>query len=208
MSNKIWVVYLLRCFDNTLYCGITNDLNSRLIDHNSGKGAKYTRSRRPVELVDVSAATTKSEALKLEYKIKRLPVDKKLAELARKENRMTLKQGLKTLQSEIKKLEKNLAKLTKAMGAVQEPKTRKAPKTKPVRAKTPEVTAAQSAPARTTATAKVLDMIKKAENGVGAATLIKETGFEDQKVRNILTRLFKDGKVKRAGRGIYMVAEG
>ena len=81
MSNKNWIVYLVRCSDNSLYCGISNDIKSRVIEHNSGKGAKYTRSRRPVELVSISDEMTKSEALKLEYRIKRLPADEKLVEL-------------------------------------------------------------------------------------------------------------------------------
>ena len=85
MAKNNWVVYLLRCSDNSLYCGITNDLSSRLKDHNSGKGAKYTCSRRPVELVANSPQMAKSEALKLEYNIKRLPADKKLSVLTGKE---------------------------------------------------------------------------------------------------------------------------
>lgn len=91
MMKNNWVVYLLRCSDNTLYCGITNDLDSRLIGHNSGKGAKYTRSRRPVELVGISPEMTKNEALKMEYKIKRLPADKKIFELSGKYSAATLK---------------------------------------------------------------------------------------------------------------------
>ena len=90
MSDKNWVAYLVRCSDNSLYCGISNDIENRLIEHNSGIGAKYTRSRRPVVLVDISPEMTKSEALKLEYKIKRLPVDKKLARLTRKEKVTTI----------------------------------------------------------------------------------------------------------------------
>jgi putative endonuclease len=85
MVKNNWVVYLLRCSDNSLYCGITNDLISRLKDHNSGKGAKYTRSRRPVELVANSPQMAKSEALKLEYNIKRLPAGEKISKLAGKE---------------------------------------------------------------------------------------------------------------------------
>jgi len=81
MTDEKWVVYLVRCSDNSLYCGISNDFERRLIGHNSGKGAKYTKSRRPVELVGISPEMTKSEALKLEYRIKRTPVDKKIAEL-------------------------------------------------------------------------------------------------------------------------------
>ena len=82
MSDKRWVVYLVRCSDQTLYCGISNDLENRMTEHNAGKGAKYTRSRRPVKVVGVSPAMTKSEALKLEYKIKKLPAERKLSELA------------------------------------------------------------------------------------------------------------------------------
>jgi putative endonuclease len=53
------------------------------MEHNSGTGAKYTKSRRPVELVGIGSEMTKSEALKLEYRIKQLPSDKKIAELIR-----------------------------------------------------------------------------------------------------------------------------
>ena len=96
-SNKKWVVYLVRCSDNSLYCGISNDLKNRLLDHNSGKGAKYTRSRRPVKLVGVSSKLTKSEAFKLEYRIKQLPADRKIAELTRKEEERSVEQDLKAL---------------------------------------------------------------------------------------------------------------
>jgi len=81
MLKNNWVVYLLRCSDNSLYCGITNDLSSRLRDHNSGKGAKYTRSRRPVQLIANSLQMDRSEALKLEYNIKRLPAGKKISRI-------------------------------------------------------------------------------------------------------------------------------
>lgn len=74
------------------------------MDHNAGKGAKYTRSRRPVELVGVSSEMTKSKALKLEFKIKRLPADKKLSEFIGHENAMTMKQDLKAVQKDFKVL--------------------------------------------------------------------------------------------------------
>ena len=61
--NKNWVVYLVRCADQSLYCGITNNLEKRLEAHNLGKGAKYIRSRIPVELFGNSSEMTKSEAL-------------------------------------------------------------------------------------------------------------------------------------------------
>lgn len=81
MTNRKWVVYLLRCVDGSLYCGITNNLEKRLLKHNSGKGAKYTRSRTPVKLVGVSSEMTKNEALKLEYRLKRTPASDKMAAL-------------------------------------------------------------------------------------------------------------------------------
>jgi putative endonuclease len=83
MTERKWKVYLLRCADNSLYCGITHDIQSRVDVHNSGKGAKYTRSRRPVELVAATKSMTKSQALTLESMIKRMPADEKIAALKR-----------------------------------------------------------------------------------------------------------------------------
>ncbi|MBR2444422.1 MAG: GIY-YIG nuclease family protein [Clostridia bacterium] len=70
--------YILRCADNTLYCGWTNDLEKRLKTHNEGKGAKYTRSRLPVTLIYYEEFETSVEAQRREYQIKRLPRKKKL----------------------------------------------------------------------------------------------------------------------------------
>ena len=84
MNKKEWVVYLVRCADESLYCGITNDIERRLVAHNSGKGAKYTKSRIPVEMAGVSSKMTKSEALKLERRIKQVPSGKKVFELTQK----------------------------------------------------------------------------------------------------------------------------
>ena len=72
MINEIWFVYLLKCSDDTLYCGITNDLDKRIAKHNANKGAKYTKGRTPVTLFKSFECNSKSEALKLEYKIKQL----------------------------------------------------------------------------------------------------------------------------------------
>ena len=69
MSEKNWAVYLIRCSDNYLYYDIINNLKNRFVEHNQGKGAKYTRSRRPVKLVGICPEMTKSEALKLEHRI-------------------------------------------------------------------------------------------------------------------------------------------
>lgn len=70
--GKQWCVYIVECSDDTLYTGCTNDLDKRLLDHNAGKGAKYTRPRLPVKLMWSQNVASKSEALKLEYKIKQL----------------------------------------------------------------------------------------------------------------------------------------
>lgn len=72
-------VYILRCRDGTLYTGITDDVERRLKAHNSGKGAKYTRGRGPVELVYREEQPDKSAALKREIAIKKLPREGKLA---------------------------------------------------------------------------------------------------------------------------------
>lgn len=74
-----YYVYLLRCGDGTLYTGYTDDVERRLAVHQSGKGAKYTRSRLPVELVYSEALPDKSAALRREAAIKKLPREKKLA---------------------------------------------------------------------------------------------------------------------------------
>ena len=65
-------VYIVRCSDQTLYTGWTNHLEKRIEAHNAGKGAKYTKARRPVELVYFETFEHKSVALKREYQIKQL----------------------------------------------------------------------------------------------------------------------------------------
>lgn len=74
--------YIIRCKDDTLYCGWTNDLKKRLASHNAGKGAKYTRSRHPVALVYFEIFETKEEAMSREFAIKRLSRQEKLALIA------------------------------------------------------------------------------------------------------------------------------
>ena len=73
-----WCCYLLQCADNTLYCGITNDLDKRLAAHNTGEGAKYTRGRTPVKLLYCEPCADKSAALKREMQIKKMPRSEKL----------------------------------------------------------------------------------------------------------------------------------
>ncbi|WP_087974012.1 GIY-YIG nuclease family protein [Oceanobacillus rekensis] len=66
------IVYILRCKDDSLYTGYTNNLENRLNMHESGKGAKYTRGRGPFKVVYVETFSTKEEAMKMEYQIKKL----------------------------------------------------------------------------------------------------------------------------------------
>lgn len=81
--EKTWIVYILRCKDDTLYTGITDDLARRIAAHNSGKGAKYTRGRGPVEVVYTEVLESYSAALKREAAIKRLKRPEKMALLAK-----------------------------------------------------------------------------------------------------------------------------
>jgi putative endonuclease len=72
MPRSRWWVYILRCRDATLYTGITTDPAARLSAHNAGRGARYTRGRRPVALVHLEPAPNRAEAQRREAAIKRL----------------------------------------------------------------------------------------------------------------------------------------
>ena len=77
-----WYLYILRCGDGTLYTGITTDVEKRLEAHRSGKGAKYTRGRGPLELVYQERCADHSEALKREFAMKQLSRQQKEALIA------------------------------------------------------------------------------------------------------------------------------
>ncbi|MBP2078547.1 GIY-YIG nuclease family protein [Oceanobacillus polygoni] len=72
------VVYMLRCKDDSLYTGYTNNLEHRLNMHESGKGAKYTRGRGPFQVVFVERFSTKEAAMQEEYRIKQLSRNEKM----------------------------------------------------------------------------------------------------------------------------------
>jgi len=78
-ADKPWYVYVLRCGDGSLYCGITSDLGRRLEQHQTGAGARYTRGRGPIEMVVSWEYPTRSAALKEEWVFKRLSRVKKEA---------------------------------------------------------------------------------------------------------------------------------
>jgi putative endonuclease len=79
-----WFVYVVRCGDGSLYTGIATDVEARVSVHNDGRGARYTRSRRPVTLVYVERRRNRSAALKRELKIKALTRAEKLALLEKR----------------------------------------------------------------------------------------------------------------------------
>lgn len=74
-----WFIYILCCFGGTYYTGITNNINNRVNRHNDGKGAEYTRLRRPVKLVYVEEVNSISEAMRIEKRIKKMAKNKKEA---------------------------------------------------------------------------------------------------------------------------------
>jgi hypothetical protein len=127
-----------------------------------------------------------------------------------------LKKDLQAVKRDIKALEKKLEKLLKAYEPM--PKVKKAVKKKPVKkAAAVKKATAKKAPAKknaaaakkttqATATDKVLKIIKRSKKGVDVPTLKKKTGFDDKKVRNIVFRASKEGKIKKSGRGIYVGA--
>ncbi len=82
---KSWQVYILRCGDDTLYTGITNDLENRLKTHNEKRGARYTRARLPVTLAYLEEVPSRSLASRREAAIKKLTRSKKLKLIAESE---------------------------------------------------------------------------------------------------------------------------
>ena len=206
MDKRRWIVYLIRCSDESLYCGITNDLTNRLETHNSGKGAKYTRFRRPVELVAASPEMTKNDALRLEYRVKQVPASKKYLELTKEENKMTKKliKDLQTVNKELKTLAKKTESLLKAVDKLEKPKG------KPTKEKVVKRTfVKKSAPKKTkpaTAVDTVLGIINRYKKGVGTKALMEKTGYNQKKIFNLVFKLRKQGKIKSVAKGVYLKA--
>jgi hypothetical protein len=121
------------------------------------------------------------------------------------------KKDLQTLNKDIKALSKTVDNLLKAAEKSEKTKVAKKTTAKPVKAKTIKKAPAKKAPAKKkpaklTATDKVLKIIRGSKRGVNAATLMKKTGFDNKKIRNILHRTYNQGKIKRVGKGIYVGA--
>lgn len=74
----MWYVYVLLCQDQSLYTGITNNIDKRFTEHKNGKGGRYTRSHKPIKIIHKEKFLTKSDALKREMEIKKWSREKKL----------------------------------------------------------------------------------------------------------------------------------
>ena len=117
------------------------------------------------------------------------------------ENKMTITKDLQAVSKELAKLVKQTENLAAALGKVEKPKA------KSVKTMTKARAVAKKAPAKggqKTDTDKVLAIINRSKKGVDTAALMKKTGFDQKKVRNILHRTYKQGKIKRAEKGIYV----
>ena len=85
-EKSVWYLYMLRCGDNSLYTGITTDVDKRFAAHCAGRGAKYTRGRGPLTLVYRELCGTHSEALKREWDVKSMKRDQKEKLISKKDN--------------------------------------------------------------------------------------------------------------------------
>lgn len=117
---------------------------------------------------------------------------------------MTLIKDIQAIRKQITNLAKQAEKLSAAIAKVEKPKA------KSVKPKTKAKAVAKKAPAKgrkKTDTDKLLAVVNRHKKGIDTATLIKKTGFDQKKVRNMLNRTYKQGKIRRVGKGIYVGAK-
>ena len=77
LADSSWWVYIVECSDGTLYTGVAKNVEKRIAAHNTGRGARYTRARKPVRLVYRESCIDRGDALRREIAIKRLPAERK-----------------------------------------------------------------------------------------------------------------------------------
>ena len=118
----------------------------------------------------------------------------------------SMKQNLQVISKELKALAKKTEVLMKELTKLEKSQPATKPKTKAVKARVPKRAPAKKKPAQPTATDQVLKIIRRSKKGVNASTLMTKTGFDLKKVRNILARAYKMGKIKRVEKGIYVGA--
>ena len=114
---------------------------------------------------------------------------------------MTMTKDLQAISNKLTKLAEQTEKLAAELGKMDKPKA------KSVKAKAKAKVVSKKAPAKggkKTDTDKVLEIINRSKKGVDTATLMKKTGFDQKKVRNMLNRTYKQGKITRVGKGIYV----
>jgi hypothetical protein len=119
------------------------------------------------------------------------------------------KKDLQALNSDIKALGKKMEKLTKLFDKSKKAKVTKKVTAKPVKAKTTKKApakkvSAKKSTAKLTATDQVLKILRGRKRGVNAATLMEKTGFNQKKISNIIHRAYKQGRIKRVGKGVYV----
>lgn len=158
-------------------------------------------------MVGASFKMTKSDALKLEYRIKQVPASRKIFELIKGEDNVTinLKKNLQAVIRELNKIAKHVDRLIVALDKLAKPKA-KTVKTKPAKKVTVTKPAAKNVAAKKPATAvdTVLNIINRSRKGADSAALMKKTGFNQKKIHNVVYKLKKQGKVKSVGNGVYL----
>jgi putative endonuclease len=189
-------------------------LKKRLDAHNLGKGAKYTRSRTPVELLGTSFEMNKSDVIKLEHRVKMTPANRKRIKLenGKAHPEMENTQILQEIQKELQSVVKSIQQLSDSVGTIvnsverlaqadspKDTKAKRAPTRKKVVVKNGVVEKIKRIPA----TKIVYDTIQNSAQGVDTASLMKATGFNQRKIHNITFRLKKQGRIKSGERGLY-----
>jgi len=177
-----------------------------LAAHHSGNGAKYTRSRRPVEFIQATSGMTKSDALKLEYRVKQVSAVKKISELTKGENKlaMNLQKELQAVNKGIKALTRKVKKIIVATGGLEKPKP-KTPKAKWVKMAADKRPAVKK-PVKSSGADIVFGVVRGSQKGIDTAVLMKKTGFNAKKIHNIIFRLKKQNKIKSDVKGTYLPA--
>jgi hypothetical protein len=163
--------------------------------------------KKDLQAVTKEFKTLTKKTKQLAHKLTKTAV----AELERAQAAIKLKTPAQHTADALKVLTKQTENLIKTVNKFEKEKAAKKKKTKP-KAKPARRAAAKKAPAKKkaaalTATDQVVNIIKRSKKGVDIPTLIKKSGFEDKKIRNIVFKAAKQGKIKRAGRGIYVAAQ-
>ena len=151
-------------------------------------------------MVGVSSEMTKSDALKLEYRVKQVPASKKYLELTKKENKMTekLKKDLQAVSKALNSLAQKIEKMQKEVDKQAQPTNKSKPKAVK---KAPVKKAAVKKTGQVTTADTVLAIINGSKKGVNTETLKKKTGYNQKKIANLIYKLKKQGKIKSADKG-------